>query len=78
MELALTAAAKEGRDQFKLTWLRHQSKGGPSVLDWRLIAFMAVRTQARRAKKRLGPRLNKAITHILDNEVGYKAVLPTH
>lgn len=39
---------------------------------------MTVRTQARKAKKRLGPRLNKAIMDTLNNEVGYKAVLTTH
>lgn len=75
IEMALTTAAKEGRNQFTLTWLRHQSEDGLSVLDWGLRLFVAVRTQARKAKKRLGPRLNKAITCALGNEVGYKAVL---
>ena len=63
----------EGRNQFTLTWLRNQSKEGLSMLDWGLRVFMAaVRTQARKTKKRLGPGLNKAIKDRLDNEVGYK------
>jgi hypothetical protein len=39
---------------------------------------MTVRTQARNAKKRLGPRLNNTIMHTLENEVGHRAVLLTH
>jgi hypothetical protein len=38
---------------------------------------MTVRTQARKAKKRRGPRLKRAIGHTLEHGVCHRAVLPT-
>jgi hypothetical protein len=72
IELALTEAAKEGMEGFSLTWLRRQSKQCLVMLAYKdgLLPLVTVHKQARRAKRRLGPRLNKYILHTLEHEVG--------
>ena len=80
IDLALTAAAKEDRERFSLTWLRQQGENVLRLLsrmfDW-MLSLYAVRIQARKAKKQIGPRLNRAIKCALENGVVHEvASLP--
>jgi len=74
IELALTAATKEDREQFSLTWLHQQSEKclvTHILLD---IQHMAVHDQAKKKKRQIGPHLNQAILHALENRVVYYKV----
>jgi hypothetical protein len=71
IELVLAEVAKGGREHFNLTWFHQQGKQYivmPSYKDG-LLPLATVRMQAKKLKRPVGPRLNKAILRTLDCEV---------